>query len=109
MKSDSVEWRQKRGISLAAIAAATKINSRYLEAIETGRYDRLPGEVYARNYIRQYAKAIDYEEDALIEEYVSTLPPKEPAVAPRPDRVPWLGWAWRAARYLAPVRPALPD
>jgi cytoskeletal protein RodZ len=109
MKSDSVEWRKKRGISLAAIAAATKINSRYLEAIESGRFDRLPGDVYARNYIRQYAKAIQYEEDALLQEYVSTLPREAPAAAPRPECLPWLGWAWRAARFLAPVRPALPD
>jgi cytoskeleton protein RodZ len=107
MKSDPVDWRKRRGISLAAIAAATKIKSRYLEAIESGRFDRLPGDVYARSYIRQYAKAIEYEVDALLEEYVSTLPRETPVAAPRPDRR--LGWAWRAARYLAPVRPARPD
>jgi len=109
MKSDSVEWRKKRGISLAAIAAATKISSRYLEAIENGRFDRLPGDVYARSYIRQYAKAIDYEVDALLQEYLSTLPREAPAAAPPADQRHWLGWAGRAARLLAPVRPALPD
>ncbi|HWC97978.1 MAG TPA: helix-turn-helix domain-containing protein [Candidatus Sulfopaludibacter sp.] len=69
MTLDPVEWRKQRGISLAAIAASTKISSRYLEAIEGGRFQSLPGGVYALSYIRQYAQAIQFEESTLLERY----------------------------------------
>jgi cytoskeleton protein RodZ len=61
--------RQNRGISLAQIAEATKISLRSLEAIERGDFSKLPGGIYNTNYIRQYARAIDYDEIALLSYY----------------------------------------
>jgi cytoskeleton protein RodZ len=66
---DLVNWRKKKGISLSAIAAATKISERYLEAIEHGKFRSLPGGAYDVGYIRQYAQAIHYDPDRLIERY----------------------------------------
>jgi cytoskeleton protein RodZ len=62
-------WRLKRGISLASIAASTKLSVSQLEAIEAGQFKRLPGGVYNTNYIRQYARAIDFDEADLIAFY----------------------------------------
>ena len=61
--------RKNRGISLEQIAASTKIGVRSLEAIERGDFQKLPGGIYSTSYIRQYARAIDYDESALLTFY----------------------------------------
>ena len=61
--------RQNRGISLAQIAESTKISVRSLEAIERGEFGKLPGGIYNTSYIRQYARAIDYDESAILSYY----------------------------------------
>ena len=68
-------WRLQRGISLAAIAASTKLSVRQLEAIETGDFKRLPGGIYNISYIRQYAQAIQFEESELIAFYQDACAP----------------------------------
>ncbi len=73
MKDESVlglaTIRRNRGISLTQIAEATKISVRSLEAIERGDFQKLPGGIYNTSYIRQYARAIDYDESALLSYY----------------------------------------
>jgi cytoskeletal protein RodZ len=61
--------RRNRGISLEQIAESTKISIRSLEAIEQGDFRKLPGGIYNTSYIRQYARAIEYDECALIAFY----------------------------------------
>ncbi len=61
--------RKNRGISLQQIAEATKISVRALEAIEHGQFQKLPGGIYNTSYIRQYARAIDYDEGAILAAY----------------------------------------
>ena len=61
--------RKNRGISLQQIAASTKIGIRSLEAIERGDFQKLPGGIYTTSYIRQYARAIDYDESILLAFY----------------------------------------
>jgi cytoskeletal protein RodZ len=61
--------RRNRGISLEQIAESTKISIRSLAAIEQGDFGKLPGGIYNTSYIRQYARAIEYDECALIAFY----------------------------------------
>ncbi|MBZ5581877.1 MAG: helix-turn-helix domain-containing protein [Acidobacteriia bacterium] len=61
--------RKNRGISLQQIADSTKISIRSLEAIERGEFQKLPGGIYSTSYIRQYARAIDYDESAILAAY----------------------------------------
>jgi cytoskeletal protein RodZ len=61
--------RRNRGISLQQIAESTKISIRSLEAIEQGDFRKLPGGIYNTSYIKQYARAIDYDESAILAEY----------------------------------------
>lgn len=97
----SAEWRKKNGISLAAVAASTKISTCYLEAIECGKFNRLPGGVYSLSYIRQYARAIDYEEQELLDYYRSVVCPEEPhQKAPDPPET-WIGRVWGRLGHLA--------
>lgn len=77
--------RRNRGISLQQIAESTKISVRCLEAIERGDFRKLPGGIYNTSYIRQYARAIDYDESAILAVYHREMPPVEsrPATAKR--------------------------
>ncbi len=61
--------RRNRGISLEQIAQSTKIGIRTLEAIERGDFSKLPGGIYNTSYIKQYARAIDYDESTLLAFY----------------------------------------
>ncbi len=61
--------RRNRGISLESISTVTKISVRSLQAIENGDFNRLPGGIYNTSYIRQYARAIDYDESLILAAY----------------------------------------
>lgn len=61
--------RKRAGVSLEAISERTKICTRYLRAIESEEFDKLPGGVFSTSYIRQYASAIGFAEDKLLELY----------------------------------------
>jgi cytoskeleton protein RodZ len=58
------ETREGIGSDLNRVATALRIRAAYLEAIEEGRYDQLPGAVYALGFVRAYAThlALDGEE-----------------------------------------------
>ena len=65
--------RETRGIALRDISEQTRISMRYLEAIESDDYRRLPGGIFNRSFIRAYAKFIGYDEDLAMDEYARTL------------------------------------
>ena len=66
------DWRQSRGISLDSIAESTKLSVRQLRAIESGAFRDLPGGIYTTSYIRQYARAIGFDETRLLASYHET-------------------------------------
>jgi cytoskeletal protein RodZ len=74
--------RRNRGISLEEIAEATKIGVRALEAIERGDFRKLPGGIYNTSYIRQYARAIDYDESLILAVYHREMTPAQTIAAP---------------------------
>jgi hypothetical protein len=61
--------RQHKGISLREIADSTKISIRFLQAIEQGDFNQLPGGIYTTSYLRQYAREIGFEETTLLAYY----------------------------------------
>ncbi len=63
--------RRNRGLSLEQISQSTKITVRALQAIEEGEFKKLPGGIYNTSYIRQYAKAIEFDESELLAYYHS--------------------------------------
>jgi cytoskeletal protein RodZ len=71
--------RHNRGITLQQIAESTKISIRSLEAIERGDFRKLPGGIYNTSYIRQYARAVDYDESALLDFYYRAIGSENPA------------------------------
>ena len=55
--------RLRRKVELAQVAAELKISSRMLEAMEADEYDKLPGGVFAKSFVRQYAKLLGLDAD----------------------------------------------
>src|SRR5258708_20401861 len=80
--------RRNRGISLQQIADSTKISIRSLEAIEQGDFRKLPGGIYNTSYIKQYARAIDYDESEILAVYHLEMKrgDSSPASGPKSDR-----------------------
>lgn len=61
--------REMRGVGLEEIASATRISTRFLEALENEQWDRLPGGVFNRGFVRAIARFLGMDEDALVAEY----------------------------------------
>ena len=72
--------RLDKGLSLDDIQQSTKIQKRYLAAIESGQFDQLPGAFYERAFVRQYATAVGIDAVAFMQKYEN-----EDAETPQPD------------------------
>jgi cytoskeletal protein RodZ len=73
--------RLRQDLSLSDIAGQTRISERYLEAIEQENFESLPGVLFARNFVRQYASALKIDPEPMLAE----LPKVDIANAPLPD------------------------
>src|SRR5687767_5082624 len=72
--------REKQNISLRQVADGTHISFRHLESLEEGNYDRLPGGVYNRAFLRSYGEFLGLDTKSLLERYdFETTTPSKPA------------------------------
>lgn len=71
------EAREAKQLSLDRIQEITKIQKRYLLAIEEGNFNVLPGKFYARAFIKEYAIAVGLNPDELLEHYKVDIPSTE--------------------------------
>jgi cytoskeletal protein RodZ len=78
--------RELRGISLREIADATRISVRFLEALEQERTDVLPGGLFPRAFLRQYAEHLGLDADRVVAEYLMAHGEPSPERRPRPAR-----------------------
>jgi cytoskeleton protein RodZ len=58
--------RELRGMTLDEISASTKVNTRFLEAIETGESGVLPAKAFAKGFLRSYARMVGLDEDLVL-------------------------------------------
>jgi cytoskeletal protein RodZ len=61
--------RRRKGVSLNQVAETTKISTFFLQAIESEEFGKLPGGVFNRSYIRQYAAAVGIADKDLLDAY----------------------------------------
>jgi transcriptional regulator with XRE-family HTH domain len=61
------EQRQRRGMSLEQLAAATKIPRASVELLEDDRYDALPGPVFVKGFLRCAARSMGIDPEAVME------------------------------------------
>ncbi len=64
-----IKLRSQYRMSLLEISKATRIQVKYLEALESGDHRDLPAEVYVRGFLRSYARYLGLEDDAFIKLY----------------------------------------
>ncbi len=62
------EAREKKGITLQQMAAKTRIDIKFLEAIDNGNFSFLP-ELYVKAFLKQFAKVVELDEKETIERY----------------------------------------
>ena len=76
--------RERAGLTIEDVAAATRIRAASLEAIERGDFAALPGQFYARAFLRTYASYLGLSPQAIVGEYDAEAPrtPPSPATAP---------------------------
>lgn len=71
------EARESIDMSLETLQERTKIQKRYLLAIENGDFHVLPGTFYSRAFIKEYAIAVGLDPNELLDEYEGQLPSSE--------------------------------
>jgi len=78
------EAREAKGVTLADVQEATRINSRYLEALEESQYDVLPSEVHVRGYLRNYSRYLGLDPKPLLDRYELNRDDRQPEPPPQP-------------------------
>src|SRR5437867_13341548 len=82
--------RERKGITLEQAAADTRIREKFLTALEAGDYPALPGAVYTRGFLRNYAENLDLETDEPLAPFQQARGGAPPAPRPKssftPDR-----------------------
>lgn len=91
--------RERKGWTVDQVAEKTRITARHLNEIEAGDFERFPAAVYARGFVRAYAKVLDLDEAAAL----ASLD-EAGILAPTAARPPALAAAGKPAPVEAPVR-----
>ncbi|PAE16470.1 hypothetical protein CHH91_09330 [Virgibacillus sp. 7505] len=82
------EARESKGMTLEDVQQRTKIQKRYLKAIEENNHSVMPGEFYTRAFIKEYAQTVGLNPDEVLEpkqqqqEATAAAPVQEESEAP---------------------------
>lgn len=61
--------REMREVSLAEVTAGTRIGPRFLDALENEEWEKLPGGVFSRGFVRSIARYLGLNEEDLLADY----------------------------------------
>ncbi len=64
--------REKKGVSLEHLASQTKIQEHHLLALESEDFANLPAKVFAKGFVRSYAKALGLDEEEALQSFLQT-------------------------------------
>jgi cytoskeletal protein RodZ len=68
------EARQRQGVTLHQIAGSTKLSTATLQHIERNQFDRLPGGIFTKGYLRAYAAEVGVNPQEVVDEYLAQFP-----------------------------------
>jgi transcriptional regulator with XRE-family HTH domain len=80
--------REARGLDLRDAAQQTRISINYLKAIEEEDFSKLPGEVFVKGFLKNYARFLRLPEDEVVKRYGEFMKPQQaaaPSAAPKTD------------------------
>jgi cytoskeleton protein RodZ len=82
--------RELREVTLEEITAHTRIGPRFLEALENEDWEKLPGGVFNRGFVRSVARYLGLDEESLLGEYdlAHGAPPILPTNEKQEHRIP---------------------
>lgn len=81
--------REMREVSMDELTKATRISPRFLEALENEQWERLPGGVFGRGFVRTIARYLGLNEEGLLGDYdLARGDQKMEAPAPYENRIP---------------------
>jgi transcriptional regulator with XRE-family HTH domain len=66
--------RERRGISLDTIASVTKVSAELWDGLERNDFSRWPSGIFARAFIRDYARAVGLDADEVVDEFCRLFP-----------------------------------
>jgi cytoskeletal protein RodZ len=66
--------RERRGISLDAIVTLTNVSLELWEGFESGDFSRWPARLYARAFVRDYARAVGLDPDEVVDDFCRLFP-----------------------------------
>jgi cytoskeletal protein RodZ len=94
-----VAARERKGVDLYRAERDTKIRARYLAALEHGEYAELPGAVYTKGFLRNYATYLGLDADDVVRQWRrergEQQVPAEPVLAvPKPLAAPRQGFTF---------------
>lgn len=69
--------RERQNLSIKDIEKATSIRVLYIDAIEKGEYKTLPGEVYAKGFVRNYANYLKLNANEIVNAFNEEMHPQE--------------------------------
>ena len=64
--------REKKRLSLEQIASQTRIQEHHLQALESEDFANLPAKVFAKGFVRSYAKALGLDEEEALQRFLET-------------------------------------
>ena len=77
--------REMRGITLEEIADSTKIGTRSLRALEQEDFDKLPGGIFNKGFVRAYARYLGIDEEQAVTDFLAAAgEPEQPLPSPLP-------------------------
>ncbi len=88
LASELKSEREMRNISLAKIAADTRISLHYLQCLEDGRYGELPGGMYNRAFLRAYCESLRLDPHEVLRRYEAELSPAAEKPAKSKKKLP---------------------
>jgi len=80
------QHREQRGVSLAEIAARTKIKASMLEGLERDDVSQWPAGIFRRAYVRAYANAVGLDPDTVVSEFLEMHPEPVQVVESEPPK-----------------------
>ena len=81
--------REMREVSMEELTKATRISTRFVEALENEDWAKLPGGIFGHGFVRTIARYLGLDEEALLGEYDLARAEKLPPSPPKPEeRIP---------------------